>query len=229
MELEHCMKTLENMGNPSMRKIYLNAGAKEPLYGGKMGDLRKFAKTFGIDHPLALSLFESGNHDAMMLSGMICDQSQMTRETLDHWADISRCIIIAESCFASLAASRSDAWEIADAWTKNREEMTACAGFTIYGMLFSYIPDQDLDLDKVKKIIDDIESRIKTELLYLQNAMNNCLIMAGMYIVPLIGYCKETADRIGYVKPTINVNNCNIQSASDYILRYAPRKKMKSI
>jgi hypothetical protein len=53
--------------------------------------------------------------------------------------------------------------------------------------------------------------------------------MAGMYIVPLTSYCKEVADRIGYVKPTIKVNNCNIQSASDYILRYAPRPKVKSI
>jgi len=229
MDFESCMKTLEKMGNPSMRKIYLNAGAKEPLYGVKMGDLRSFAKIIGIDHPLALSLFACGNHDAMMLSGMICDTKQLTRETLNQWADTSRCVMIAERCVAPLATSRSDAWEIADAWTKDREEMTACAGFTIYGMLFSYIPDQDLDLDKVKKIIDDIESRIKTELPYLQNAMNNCLIMAGMYIVPLTAYCKATADRIGYVKPTIDVNNCNIQSASDYILRYAPRKKAKSI
>ncbi|MGB7595585.1 MAG: DNA alkylation repair protein [Erysipelotrichaceae bacterium] len=229
MDFELCMKTLENMGNLAMRKIYLNGGALEPLYGVKMGDLRNFAKEIGIDHALALSLYASNNHDAMMLSGMICDPKQLTRETLDHWADTSRCIMIAERSVAPLAAGRTDAWEIADAWIKSTEEMTACAGFTIYGMLFAFIPDQDLNLDKVKKIIDEIEARIKIERPYLQNAMNNCLIMAGMYIVPMTAYCKEVADRIGYVKPTIKVNNCNIQSASDYIIRYAPRKKMKSI
>lgn len=229
MEFEDYMKTLENMGNPAMRKIYLNAGAKEPLFGVKMGDLRKLAKEIGIDHTSALSLYASGNHDAMMLAGMICDPQRLTREILDQWVESSRCNMVAERCVAPLAAARGDAWEIAEAWMKSREEMTACAGFTIIGMLFSYIPDQDLDLDKVKNIIDDIESRIKIERPYLQNAMNNCLIMAGMYIVPMTAYCKDTADRIGYVKPTIKLNNCNIQSASDYILRYAPRSKVKSI
>ena len=73
MEYEACMKTLKNLGNPSMRKTYLNAGAQEPLFGVKMGDLHKFAEDIGIDHALALSLYVSGNHDAMMLGGMICD------------------------------------------------------------------------------------------------------------------------------------------------------------
>lgn len=229
MEYEACMKTLENLGNPSMRKTYLNVGAQEPLFGVKMGDLRNFAKEIGIDHALALSLYASGNHDAMMLGGMICDPKQLSREILDRWADTSRCVMVAQRSVAPLAAERTDAWKIAEAWTKSHEEMTVCAGFTIYGMLFSYIPDGDLDLDKVKHVIDEIECRVKIEKPYLQNAMNNCLIMAGMFIAPLSAYCKEVADRIGYVKPTIKVNNCNIQSASDYILRYAPRAKVKSI
>jgi 3-methyladenine DNA glycosylase AlkD len=229
MEYEACMKILENMGHPAIRKTYLNGGAKEPLFGVKMGDLRSFAQSIGIDQALALALYAGGNHDAKMLAGMICDPKLLSRDDLNRWADTSRCVMVADRCVAPLAAPRPDAWEIAEAWTKSPEEMTACAGFTIYGMLFSYLPDQDLDLEQVKRIIDEIESRVKIEKPYLQNAMNNCLIMAGMYIVPLSGYCKDVADRIGYVKPTIKVNNCNIQSASDYILRYAPRAKAKSI
>ena len=52
-------------------------------------------------------------------------------------------------------------------------------------MLFSHIADQDLDLHKVKNILNDIKSRNKTEKLHLPCAMNNCLIMAGIYIQPL--------------------------------------------
>jgi 3-methyladenine DNA glycosylase AlkD len=176
MDFVACMESLAKMGNPSVCKTYLNAGAKEPLFGVKMGDLRIFAKAVGIDHELALALYESGNHDAMMLGGMICDTKQVTRETLDHWAATSRCIMIAERCVAPLAAGRLDAWEIAETWIKSPEMMTACAGFTIYGMLFSYIPDQELDLNQVKLINDEIEARRKIEQPYLQNAMNNCLI-----------------------------------------------------
>ena len=229
MELQECLGILETKGDPSVRRTYLNSGAKEPLIGVKMGDLRLLAKTIKIDHALALALYASGIHDAMLLAGMVCDEAKLTRETLELWISQANCPSIAERCVAPLVAPRNDVWEIADAWANSQEEMRACAGFAIYGMLFSYLPDQKLDLEFVKEIIENIESRIKREKPYLQYAMNNCLIMAGIYIHPLSTYCLAVADRIGYVKPTLKINNCNIQSASDYIKRYAPRTKMKSL
>jgi 3-methyladenine DNA glycosylase AlkD len=228
MELQECITLLNEKADSSTRKVYLNGGAKEPVLGVKMGELRKIAKSIEIDFDLAQSLYASGIHDAMLLGGMICDPKQMTRDSLDLWSSQASCTMIAERCVAPLAVVRNDAWEIADAWTKQPEEMIACAGYSIYGMLFSHIPDQDLDLPKVRNILNEIESRIKIEKPYLQYAMNNCLIMAGMYIQPLTEYCIQMATRIGYIKPTRKVNNCNIQSALDYINRYAPRTKVKT-
>lgn len=228
MELQECMTLLKEKADSSTRKVYLNGGAKEPVLGVKMGELRKIAQSIKTDSNLAESLYASGIHDAMLLGGIICDPKKMTRDLLDLWISQASCTMIAERCVAPLAVVRDDAWDIADAWTKQPEEMIACAGYSIYGMLFSHIPDQDLDLQKIKDILNDIESRIKIEKPYLQYAMNNCLIMAGMYVQPLTEFCKQMATRIGYIKPTRKVNNCNIQSALDYINRYAPRAKVKS-
>jgi 3-methyladenine DNA glycosylase AlkD len=228
MEIQECLGLLKEKADSSTRKVYLNGGAKEPVLGVKMGELRKLAQSIKIDSNLAQSLYASGIHDAMMLSGMICDPKQMTRDLLDLWISQANCIMIAERCVAPLVVVRDDAWEIADAWAKQTEDMIACSGFAIYGMLFSHIPDIDLDLPKVKNILNDIESRIKIEKPYLQYAMNNCLITAGIYIQPLNEFCLQMATRIGYIKPTRKVNNCNIQSAFDYITRYAPRAKVKT-
>jgi 3-methyladenine DNA glycosylase AlkD len=222
MDLNECIGILQSLSDPSTRKVYLNAGAKEPLFGVKMGDLRKLAKRIGIDHALALSLYASSNHDAMMLAGMICDPQKVTREILDQWIGEAKCTMVAQRCVAPLVAIKPDAWDIASAWTKSPHEMSACAGYTVYGMLFSDTPEHKLDLSQVRLIMVDIEAHIQFEQPYLQYAMNNCLIMAGIKIPSLSAYCLEIADRIGYIKPTIKVNNCNIQSASDYIRRYAP-------
>ncbi len=192
-----------------------------------MGVLREIADTIKTDHDLALALYASGVHEGMMLAGMICDPRKLSRETLDLWAKLATCTMVSDRCVALLAAVRADAWEIADSWIGHQEEMTACAGYAVYGMLFAHLSDDQLDLDRIRRIVDRIESSVKSEKPYLQYAMNNCLIMAGMYVGPLSMYCLEAADRIGYIKPTRKVNSCNIQSASDYIRRYAPRKKTK--
>jgi 3-methyladenine DNA glycosylase AlkD len=228
MIYEECMKLLEEKGDAATRKVYINNHAALPVFGVKMGELRKIAALIGIDHALGQELYASGIHDAMLLAEMIVDKNKLSRADLDHWVANAKSVVIAERCVAPLAALQSGNWEIADAWARSDQEPIACAGYAIYGMLFARIADKDLDLAKVKGIIDRIEQRVKVEKPFLQYAMNNCLIMAGMFIAPLSGYCKEVADRIGYVKPTIKVNNCNIQSASDYIARYAGKAKVKS-
>lgn len=41
MTIEQIMKDLEKMGTPSVKKIFINHGAKEPLFGVKIADLKK--------------------------------------------------------------------------------------------------------------------------------------------------------------------------------------------
>lgn len=229
MELYEVLVRLEEAGDASTKKIYLNNGAQEPLFGVKMGDVRKLAKQIKTDQRLAEELYATLNLDAMMLAGMIADVRQMSVDNLDRWVSQAYCAMISERSVGPLAALHPQRFEIAAKWIESPHEQTACAGFTVYGMLYSHFPDEQLDLDQVKSVVDTIERRIQSEPTYLQNAMNNCLIMIGIYVLPLTSYCLEVSRRIGYVKPTVKINSCNIQSATDYIVRYAPRTKVKSL
>lgn len=44
MNIEQIMKDLEKMGTLSVKKIFINHGAQEPLFGVKIADLKKIQK-----------------------------------------------------------------------------------------------------------------------------------------------------------------------------------------
>ena len=44
MTIDECIRLLEKHADPSTRKIYLNGGAKEPVFGVKMGESRKIVQ-----------------------------------------------------------------------------------------------------------------------------------------------------------------------------------------
>ena len=80
MTTEQVMKELEKKGSATIKKIFQNHGAKEPLFGVKVGDLKVMQKKIKRDHDLAMDLFKTGNYDAMYLAGLIADESKMSKK-----------------------------------------------------------------------------------------------------------------------------------------------------
>ena len=78
---------LEPLGRASYKKVLLNHGIREPLYGVKIEDLKKIQKRVKKDYQLALDLYDTGVYDAMYLAGLIADEKRMTREDLQRWLD----------------------------------------------------------------------------------------------------------------------------------------------
>ncbi|MDZ7926187.1 MAG: hypothetical protein U5L46_03290 [Agrobacterium sp.] len=175
---------LEEARDGAYKKIYLNNGAKEPLFGSNGGCTKD----------------REENQDGSTLGGRALrnrdlgcddvggdDRRQSTdgcRSGLDHWVDRAYCAMISERCVAPLAAIHPQRFEIAAKWIESPYEQTACAGFMVYGMIYSHIPDDQLDLTQVRSVVETIERRIQNEPTYLQNAMNNALIMIGIYVLP---------------------------------------------
>ena len=50
MTTQQIMTELEKKGSPSIKKILLNHGIKEPLFGVKIGDLKVIQKKVKKDH-----------------------------------------------------------------------------------------------------------------------------------------------------------------------------------
>ena len=74
------IEELKRLGTESVKKVLRNHGAREPLFGVKIGDLKKIQKRIKKDYQLALDLYDTGIYDAMYLAGVIADDIQKVRE-----------------------------------------------------------------------------------------------------------------------------------------------------
>ena len=73
MQLAEIMQQLEAWGSEQTKKTLMRHGAREPLFGVKVGDLKKIEKKVKKNHQLAMQLYDTGNADAMYLAGLIAD------------------------------------------------------------------------------------------------------------------------------------------------------------
>src|SRR5713226_4960795 len=78
---------LKPLGQASYKKVLLNHGIKEPVFGVKIEELKKIQKRIKKDYQLALDLYDTGIYDAMYLAGLIADESQMTKKDLQRWVE----------------------------------------------------------------------------------------------------------------------------------------------
>ena len=104
MTTEQVMKELEKKGSESIKRILQNHGAKGPLFGVKISDLKVIQKKVKRDHELAMNLYATGNYDARYLAGLIADESKMGKKDIQQWAEASDCSGICEYTVAWVAA-----------------------------------------------------------------------------------------------------------------------------
>jgi len=68
-------------------------------------------------------------------------------------------------------------------------------------------------------LLGEIAKTIHDQSPHIQNAMNNLLITAGIRVAPLF-------EQAMAVEPVVAANNCNTQTAAEYLEKYAAQKKI---
>src|SRR5229473_3491515 len=90
------VEELKPLGKESYRKVLLQHGIKDPIFGVKIEDLKKIQKRIKKDYRLALDLYDTGIYDAMYLAGLIADDPKMTKKDLRHWLAQANCPMLGE-------------------------------------------------------------------------------------------------------------------------------------
>ena len=90
------------------------------MFGVKVGDLKKVARTIKGQQQLAIDLYETQNIDAMYPSGIVADGSRMTRTQLDRWAKTASWHMVAEYSVPGVAAENMHAVALANQWLRSR-------------------------------------------------------------------------------------------------------------
>ncbi len=233
MTAEQIMKELEKKGSESIRKIFLNHGAKGPMFGVKVGDLKVIQKKVKKDHQLAMELFGTGIYDAMYLAGLIADESKMSKKDIQQWAEKSPSHGISEYTVAWVAAESEYGWELGMKWIDSPKETIASSGWNTLSGVIAMKPDNELDIALIKKLLQRIVKEIHSAPNRVRYTMNGFVIGVGGYIKELTKEAIEVSKKIGDVYVDMGGTACKVPSAPDYIKKMEARgsigKKKKTV
>lgn len=217
MTKEEVLAELESYGNDQTKKTLMKHGAKEPLFGVKVADLKKIIKKIKKDQHLAEELYATGNSDAMYLAGLIADEKTITKATLKKWIKTAYWSYLSEYTVPWIAADSPHGWDLALEWIEHKEETIAAAGWGTFNSLLMTKPNDELDMTTLKKLLKVVEKDIHKMQNRVKYAMNNFVIAVGGGVPALTTEARKVAIKIGEVKVDMNGTACKVPLADPYI------------
>lgn len=133
---DEVIKALESMASPENRAGMARYGINvEKAFCVSMPELRGLAKELRKDHPLALELWDTGYHEAMILAGLIDDPRLVTEEQMDKWVAGFDSWDVCDQCCSNLFDKTQFAYGKALAWSRDEREFVRRAGYVLMATL----------------------------------------------------------------------------------------------
>jgi 3-methyladenine DNA glycosylase AlkD len=211
------VKELEGFASASYRKILMNHGAKEPVLGVKIAELKKLQKRIKKDYQLALDLYDTGIYDAQYLAGLIADDSHITKRELRHWLAKGNCPAICASVVAWVAAESRYGRELAMNWIESKDANAAQTGWMTLASVVAITDDSDLDLAELNRLLTRVERTIHQQANAVRYAMNRFVIAVGTYVGELTASALQAAEKIGPVSVDMGGTACEVPFAPECI------------
>lgn len=221
MTVEAIMKRLESMGSEQTKRTFLRHGAQEPLFGVKVGDLKKLVKDVKKDQELVKALYATGNSDAMYLAGLTIIPKSMSKELLQDWVKQANWYMLSEFTVGGVAAESLYAVKLAKEWMASPEEGIASSGWCTYANFVSMTADDRLDIEEIRCLLEQVEQTIHQERNRVRYVMNSFVIIAGTSVVELYEEAKQVAVRVGTVHVNMGQTACKVPSAPGYMEKIA--------
>lgn len=226
MTIEEVLLELKNFGDENTKKTYEKHGAKEPLFGVKVADLKKILKKTKKNHELALQLFASGNSDAMYLAGLMADEKKITKEQLKDWVKKAYWYYLSEFAVAWIAAESAYGMELGLKWIESEEEGIASCGWATLANITAITEDDKLDVDTYSHLLDKVKQEVHQAQNRVRYTMNGFVIALGGYVKALTAKSQEVAKKIGKVDVYMGGTSCKVPFASDYIQKVIDKDRI---
>lgn len=226
MDVQEALRELEALGTERTKKIYMQQGAREPLFGAATGPMKPILKKAGIDQALAEELYATGNYDAMYLAGMIADTKAMTGADFDRWMESAYFHMISDYIVAVTLAESDIAQEVSDRWIARGGELYLSAGYSCYCWLLGNRKDQEFDKKKLAAMLETVKDTIHGSPDRAKYAMNNFVATVGISYLPLHEEALAAAKEIGAVEVSKGKTRCRIASAAQEIEKAAAKGRL---
>ncbi len=180
--LQEALAELEALGDAKMRAQnaksgHWGPGAGDNQFGVKHGDIRVLAKRIKADHPLALSLWETGNIDAQYLAILLIKPKDLSAREVDRLVRSVTFGWVADWLTNYVVKQHPDKETLRKEWLATDDRWAARAGWALTAERVVKSPDE---LDP-PRLLDRIESEMGTADPAVQWTMNSTLAEIGIH------------------------------------------------
>jgi 3-methyladenine DNA glycosylase AlkD len=164
------------------------------VFGVSKPKLDAIARRIQKNHELGLALWATGNHDAKILAGMICEPQKVTAAQMESWVrDFDNWDTCDGTC-CHLFVFAEAAWAKAVSWTQRNDEFQKRAGFALVAYL-AYRDKTAAD-GKFREFLKIIEREADDERNFVRKAVNWALRNIGKRNLRLNTAAIATGERL---------------------------------
>jgi 3-methyladenine DNA glycosylase AlkD len=185
------------------------------MFGVSFATLKAMTKRIGVDHELALALWNTGNFDARNLAVKIVDPARMAPADLDRWVRESSTSRLCGGYAAMLASETPHGAAKGAEWLGAKDERLRRAGWVLLGQLAQR--DETTPDAYFEKRLAEIERAIHTAPNDEREGMNMAVIAIGLRSTGLRKAALAAAKRIGRVHVDHGDTACKTPDAAEYI------------
>ena len=222
MNLKDTLSELKAAGSAQTRKTYGRHGVTREMFGVSYAVLGKLTKKIKTNHKLALGLWKSGIHDAMVLATMVADPKQLKPADANRWLKEVDSYVLLDG-FCKLIAQTDFAMQRAEAWMKSKDEWTGNGGWGVLSHIAGTLSNTQL-----AKHIATIEKKIHAAPNRTRYTMNGCLIAIGIQNKEIQKKAIAAAKRIGKVEVDHGQTSCKTPDAAAYIAKSFAHNQKKA-
>ncbi len=226
MDVQTILQELKSLGAERTKKVYMQQGALEPLFGVATGAMKPIVKKIKVNQTLAEELYATGNYDAMYLAGMIADPKAMTKSDFDRWMKSAYFYMISDYIVAVTLAETDIAQEVSEQWISSRKELYISAGYSCFCWLLGNRKDDEFDKEKLNVMLETVEKTIHANSDRAKYAMNNFVATLGVSYLPLHDKALSVAKVIGTVEVFRGNTKCNVPVAAEEIQKAVDKGRL---
>lgn len=177
MNLKETLSTLESLTDEKVRKQHLKNGARENLFGVRMGDIRTLAKKIKKNHALALELWKTENIDARMLAILILDPKELSAAEIETMVSSEQFTWAADWFYNYVIKEYVNKEQFREKWMNSKDVMLARAGWSLTSGRIA----RDAEGIDIPATLNRIESEMANAAPEVQWTMNSALVQVGIY------------------------------------------------
>lgn len=221
MNLGETLSTLQSLSDEKVRKQHIKNGARENLFGVKMGDIRILAKKIKTDHELALELWKTDNIDARMLAILILNPKDLSAEEIEQMVSSEQFEWAADWFYNYVVKEYPANEEFREKWMNAKDVMLARAGWSLTAGRITRNPE---GLD-ISAILDRIETEMPTAARAKQWTMNTTLAQIGINHAQFRPRALAIGEELGIFRDYPVSKGCTSPFAPIWINAIVSRKK----